>query len=358
MPPPAAVIVIASVATTAVVAYVVKEAWEPHIKPELLKARHAARAWWSKRRPLTPIRVNALGFKRKDVKRPQSPEVPDEHHSGGSACLEMLGSRALELPADTQDGIRLHRRSAADRAATPSETVVEMSELDKTNPWIVQAPISPSVAATQGSARHSISTSSIADPFTNTLSSDRSTGSFALSPPTLGRDNGLQLSFPGSSPSLNIPTAQSNIAPHPNLNAANAGSSFPMTQPDRASFTPSPASIFSWADAASAAVDGSRLMSFPASTGDDFVHLRDDDAERSEHAFSIGSYDDLTGSSAHGASEMPHDNRSDAGFVSDDDEPTSPPHNSEQGSPRMRSSSSSSGWESVGSPSSDGRRLA
>lgn len=219
----------------------------------------------------------------------------------------------------------------------------------------MQAPISPSVAATQGSARHSISTSSIADPFTDTQSSDRSTSSFALSPPPLGRNNELQLSFPGS---LSIPSTQSNIAPNPNLNATSAGSSFPMTQPDRASFTPSPASIFSWADAASATVDGSRSASFPAFTGDDFVHLRDDDAERSEHAFSIGSYDDLTGSSAHGASEMPHGNRSDAGFVSDDDEPTSPPHNSEQGSPRMKSSSSSSGWESIGSPSSDGRRLA
>jgi len=107
------------------------QAWEPHIKPELLKARHAARTWWSKRRPLTPIRVNALGFKRKDVKRPQSPDVSDEHHGGGPACLEIPDSRALELPADTHDGIRLRQRSAADRAATANETVVEMSELDK-----------------------------------------------------------------------------------------------------------------------------------------------------------------------------------------------------------------------------------
>jgi hypothetical protein len=106
-----------------------------------VKARHAARVWWNKRRPPTPIRVNAPGFKRKDSKRSQSPDVPDEHHDPGDARLEMLVNSALELPAETRDGVRLRQRSAAnpDGATTPNEIVVEMGELDKVSDDIASA---------------------------------------------------------------------------------------------------------------------------------------------------------------------------------------------------------------------------
>lgn len=88
---------------------------------------------------------------------------------------------------------------------------------------------------------------------------------------------------------------------------------------------------------------------------DDFVHLHDVD---SESAFSIGSYDDMTSHVDSGSSTRPETpvNRSDAGSALGEDEPMSPPHNSEQGSPGVRSSSPSD-WESVGSPaSSEGHR--
>lgn len=89
--------------------------------------------WWNNRRLLTPVQINTLGSKRKEGKRSQSPDVPDESHDQGDARLEMLVNSALELPTETHDGIRLRQRSAANRngAATPNEIVVEMDELDK-----------------------------------------------------------------------------------------------------------------------------------------------------------------------------------------------------------------------------------
>jgi hypothetical protein len=212
---------------------------------------------------------------------------------------------------------------------------------------------------------------SAADPFTDTHQcGDHHTHLFALSPSHLGQNNELQLSFPESSSRLSpsLYDVRANISPaspasfrsarsNPNLNANNAPPLSQLAHLDRASFTSSPMSTFSWADATSTppAINGRRSVQIPASNAhpDDFVHLHDVD---SEHAFSIGSYDDITGSSSHGAGDTPQSNHSYAGSVVDDD-PTSPPHNSEQGSPRIRSPSSSSGWESVGSPSSDGRRL-
>lgn len=156
--------------------------------------------------------------------------------------------------------------------------------------------------------------------------------------------------------SASFRTASSNT----NISTDRAGMLSPLNTYDRASYTSSPASAFSWMDASSPATDRrSMTLSSTATPGtfahpDDFVHLHEDELE-SEHAFSIGSYDDLTtGSSTHGQGQTPQD-RSDAGS-DDDDEPMSPPHNSEQGSPGMHSSSSSDDWESVGSPSSDGRR--
>lgn len=214
--------------------------------------------------------------------------------------------------------------------------------------------------------------SSAASSFVDTHdpSDDYSAGPFTLSPHHIGRNNELQLSFPGLTSNLppsralnarpNIrpesPASFRGAGPHPNLNATDGASLSQRARLDRVS---SPASTFSWADITSTSpvVGERRSAPFSASAGDDFIHLHHDDADRSEQ-FSIGSYDDLTGSSSHGVGETVQSDRSDAGSAADDDdEPTSPPHHSEQGSPRMKSPSSSSEWESVGSPSSDGRRL-
>ena len=215
----------------------------------------------------------------------------------------------------------------------------------KANPWIMQAPITPSRTITQSDAQQ---LPSAADQSTDAHhSGNHSADTFNLNPRPLGQNNELYLSFPGSSSHLSslshIPNTQSSTTSGSPTVFRSAGSPTnlnstplpPMAQFDRTLFMSSPDSAFSWANTSPAfpAVDGRRSMAFPVSVGDDYVHLRDDDAERSENAFSIGSYDDLTGSSAN---EVSQHGRSDAGSaVDDDDEPTSPPHNSEQGSPRM-----------------------
>ncbi|KAF8318200.1 hypothetical protein DL93DRAFT_2076203 [Clavulina sp. PMI_390] len=230
----------------------------------------------------------------------------------------------------------------------------------KANPWIYHPPMSPAISSLPGTARNSMvsnasSNATETDPFHDI---HRYNPQVSYPSTTLRHDQGLQLSFAGPSPfgTTELPPpfhqqqSQTTLTPTSYRSSNTASDRSPTTalEPNSRTMTSSPASAFSWMDPTSPR----RSVGTSYGAGahpDDFVHLHDDDI-RSENAFSIGSYDDLSnmgsGSSNHGRTPL---DRSDAG--SDDDEPMSPPHNSEQGSARSRSRSPSD-WESVGSPSS------
>lgn len=114
------------------------QAWEPHIKPELQKAGHAARSWWNKRRRRSSGPVAPHGAQGPDdgERRSGSPDVSDERPAPDTSRFNSFINSALQLPNEMHPGGFLRQRPAANRqgAATPNETVVEMSELDKASP--------------------------------------------------------------------------------------------------------------------------------------------------------------------------------------------------------------------------------
>ncbi|KAF9516863.1 hypothetical protein BS47DRAFT_1390446 [Hydnum rufescens UP504] len=155
MSPPVAIIVVSVVAGVAV-CYAVKEAWEPHIKPELQKASAKAKTWWTRsaQHATSPVRFRFMRRRR------SSEVITTDLPADDASVLERKIDDVLLGQSTKENEIR-HRSRSSLKSSNSGE--VEMMELDKSNPFVPQVPIRPQ-GSSVASPRISQPANPLADP--------------------------------------------------------------------------------------------------------------------------------------------------------------------------------------------------